>query len=171
MFEGVLVFSACCWYLSIHLARGLVMAQIWKKFSQFSHKACLGGWWVSSKCFLSVARSGQSTVQKWHLALSENNTRFGLASICCRLSRRFCCCICCCCCCTCCCISCCCLCPKKQCYRGLVHPDDFALALRMFHWSHDLRHKMLVLERPIMWPKDWSALQICIVFNCVHFPL
>ena len=50
------------------------MAQMWKKFSQFSHKACLGGWWVSSKCALRVARSGHNTVQKWQRALSENNT-------------------------------------------------------------------------------------------------
>ena len=73
----VLVFSACCWYLSIHFDRCLVIAQIWKKFSQFSHKACLGGWWVSSRWAFSVVRSGQSTAQKWHLALSENKTTKG----------------------------------------------------------------------------------------------
>ena len=30
------------------------MAQTWKKFSQFSHNACFGGWWVVSRWVLSA---------------------------------------------------------------------------------------------------------------------
>ena len=45
-----------------------------KYYLQFSHKACLGGWWVSSKWAFKVARSGHNTLQKWHRALSENKT-------------------------------------------------------------------------------------------------
>ena len=66
--------SVCCWYRSIHLDLCRVMAQIWKKFSQFSQRACLGGWWASSKWAFKVARSGHKTVQKWQRALSENKT-------------------------------------------------------------------------------------------------